>query len=219
LRFDAVFTAEGVRIVSTPAQEPQANAFADRWIRSARRECLDHIHGERHLISTLSEYVAHDNRHRPHQALRQLPPAVDAAPPSVTDVAVARVRRRTNLNGLISEYSQAAWAEPVLRAVQGQSRAATPDRPSGQPRRASCRTNRRTRSSEPRTQVLGTHRVRVMLLAARGQLERLDTDPIQPVPRRRRARWYNPHDVLGFDGEHILPETTSIAEAFTRPRR
>jgi putative transposase len=51
--FDAVFADEGLRIVRTPAQAPRANAFAERWIRSARRECLDQvlIHGERHLLA------------------------------------------------------------------------------------------------------------------------------------------------------------------------
>lgn len=77
--FDTVFTAHGVRIIRTPARSPRANAFAERWIRSARRECLDHvlIHGERHLLATLDEYVDHYNRHRPHQARQQLPPAAD----------------------------------------------------------------------------------------------------------------------------------------------
>jgi putative transposase len=65
--FDAVFTTQSVRIVRTPAQAPRANAFAERWIRTARRECLDHtlIHGERHLLTTLSEYVVHYNENRP----------------------------------------------------------------------------------------------------------------------------------------------------------
>jgi putative transposase len=87
-----------------------SNAFAERWIRSARRECLDHllIHGERHLLNTLGEYVTHYNRHRPHQSRQQLPPTVDTAPPPITDLAAARVRRRTILNGLIGEYAQAA---------------------------------------------------------------------------------------------------------------
>jgi putative transposase len=59
-----------MRIVRTPAQAPRANAFAERWVRTARRECLDHIliHGERHLLTTLAEYVTHYNGHRPHQA-------------------------------------------------------------------------------------------------------------------------------------------------------
>jgi putative transposase len=108
--FGEVFTAKGVRIVRTPTQAPRANAFAERWIRSARRECLDHIlvHSERHLLHTLGEYVTHYNGHRPHQARQQLPPTVDTAPPPITDLAAARVRRRTILNGLISEYAQAA---------------------------------------------------------------------------------------------------------------
>jgi transposase InsO family protein len=108
--FDEVFTTQGVRIVRTPARAPRANAFAERWIRSARRECLDHtlIHGQRHLLTTLGDYVTHYNRHRPHQARRQLPPDADTAPPPITDLAAARVRRRTILNGLIGEYTQAA---------------------------------------------------------------------------------------------------------------
>jgi putative transposase len=107
--FDAVFIAQGVRI-RTPARAPRANAVAERWIRSARRECLDHvlIHGERHLLATLSEYVVHYNEHRPHQARQQLPPAVDTSPPPITDLTAASVRRRTILSGLISEYAPAA---------------------------------------------------------------------------------------------------------------
>jgi putative transposase len=59
--YDSVFTAQGVRIVRTPARAPRANAFAERWIRSARRECLDHVlvYGERHVLTTLAEYVTH----------------------------------------------------------------------------------------------------------------------------------------------------------------
>ena len=108
--FDAVFTAEGVRIVRTPAQAPRANAFAERWIRSARRECLDHIliHGERHLLNTLGENVTHYNRHRPHQARQQLPPAVRQGPAADHRPCRSPVRRQTTLNGLIGEYARAA---------------------------------------------------------------------------------------------------------------
>jgi putative transposase len=69
--FDAVFTAIGVRIIKTPAQAPRANAIAERWIASARRECLDRmlITGERHLLLVLGEYVDHCNFHRPHRTL------------------------------------------------------------------------------------------------------------------------------------------------------
>ena len=97
-------------VILTPAQAPRANASAERWIRSARRECLDRvlIHGERQLLATLGEYVVHYNEHRPHQARNQLPPAADAPSPPIIDLAAVRVRRRTILNGLISEYAQAA---------------------------------------------------------------------------------------------------------------
>jgi putative transposase len=108
--FDAVFTGRGVGVIRTAARAPRANAFAERWMRSARRECLDRvlIHGERHLLAVLGEYVVHYNAHRPHQARDQLPPNVDTPAPPITDLAAVRVRRRTILNGLISEYSQAA---------------------------------------------------------------------------------------------------------------
>jgi hypothetical protein len=59
--FDTVFAAIGVRIIKTPVQAPRANAIAERWIASARRECLDRmlITGERHLRLVLSEYTDH----------------------------------------------------------------------------------------------------------------------------------------------------------------
>jgi transposase InsO family protein len=61
--FDAVLAAAGVRIVKTPVRAPRANAIAERWISSARRECLDRmlITGERHLRLVLTEYVEHYN--------------------------------------------------------------------------------------------------------------------------------------------------------------
>ena len=80
--FDAVFAAVGVRIIKTPVRAPRANAIAERWIGSARRECLDRmlVTGERHLRLVLVEYADHYNLHRPHRALQQGPPVGPAHP-------------------------------------------------------------------------------------------------------------------------------------------
>jgi putative transposase len=106
--FDAVFTAIGVRIIKTPVQAPRANAIAERWIASARRECLDRmlITGERHLRLVLGEYVEHFNSHRPHRTLRQRPPDGREHPPAMSPAA--RVLRCDRLGGLIHEYAQVA---------------------------------------------------------------------------------------------------------------
>jgi transposase InsO family protein len=106
--FDAVLAAVGVRIITTPVRAPRANAIAERWIASARRECLDRmlITGERHLRLVLDEYIDHYNTHRPHRALRQDPPGGRPHPPALG--ANVRVLRRDRLGGLIREYSQVA---------------------------------------------------------------------------------------------------------------
>jgi putative transposase len=106
--FDAVLTAVGVRIIKTLVQAPRANAIAERWIASARRECLDRmlITSERHLRLILGEYTDHYNAHRPHRALQQKPPAGRLHPPA--EVAGMRVLRRDRLGGLIHEYAQVA---------------------------------------------------------------------------------------------------------------
>jgi putative transposase len=85
-----------------------SNAIAERWISSARRECLDRvlITGERHLRLVLSEYADHYNSHRPHRTLLQAPPAGRPHPPTLG--ANVRVLRRHRLGGLIREYAQVA---------------------------------------------------------------------------------------------------------------
>jgi putative transposase len=106
--FDAVFTATGMRIITTPVRAPRANAICERWISSARRECTNSmlIAGRRHLHHTLSEYVDHYNTHRPHRTLLQQPPdgKISVAPAGDN----IRVHRRDRLGGLIHEYSQVA---------------------------------------------------------------------------------------------------------------
>jgi len=86
----------------------RSNAVAERWVGSARRECLDRmlITSERHLRLILGEYVDHHNIHRPHRTLHQNPPSgLTRAPAPGTNI---RVLRRDRLGGLIHEYAQVA---------------------------------------------------------------------------------------------------------------
>ncbi|WP_207232351.1 integrase core domain-containing protein [Micromonospora kangleipakensis] len=73
--FDEVFATEGIEILRTPPRAPRTNEYAERWVRTVRRECLDRmlIYNWRHLLATLDESVAHYNEHRPHQARHQQP--------------------------------------------------------------------------------------------------------------------------------------------------
>jgi putative transposase len=105
--FDAVFAGADIRIVRTPVRAPRANAIAERWIGTLRRECLDHmlITGPRHLAVVLREYVEHYNNHRPHRSLDQQPPAGRTPLPSG---ATVRPLRRDRLGGLVHEYLQVA---------------------------------------------------------------------------------------------------------------
>ena len=108
--FDTVFHAEGVEVLRTPPQAPRTNAFAERWVRTVRRECLDRIliYNTQHLLAVLGEYLAHYNGHRPHQGRGQRPPDRDTVPVPVTNLDAVRVRRRKVVHGLINEYEQAA---------------------------------------------------------------------------------------------------------------
>ena len=106
--FDGAFTATGVRIIKTPVRAPRANAIAERWVGSARRECLEQllIADERHLGLVLGEYPDHYNGHRPHRSLQQDPPAGRLHPP--VEMSNTRVLRRGRLGGFIREYTQVA---------------------------------------------------------------------------------------------------------------
>jgi putative transposase len=106
--FDAVFAAEGVKVLRTLVRAPRANAYAERWVGTVRRELLDRmlIVGCRQLRSVLAEYADHYNGHRPHRALGQAPPLGSAEPPVIP--AAGRVTRRDRLGGLIHEYAQVA---------------------------------------------------------------------------------------------------------------
>jgi transposase InsO family protein len=105
--FDQVLAGSGVRIIKTPVRAPRANSLAERYVRTLRRECLDHllIYGERHLRQILAEYARHYNHHRPHQSREQRPPLHE--PGQAADMT-ARIRRRQVVHGLISEYRRTA---------------------------------------------------------------------------------------------------------------
>ena len=105
--FDAVFAGADIRIIRTPVRAPRANAIAERFIGTLRRECLDHllITGARHLDAVLREYTQHYNAHRPHRSLGQSPPAGGTPPRSD---ATVRPLRRDRLGGLLHEYVQVA---------------------------------------------------------------------------------------------------------------
>jgi putative transposase len=103
--FDTVFEAEGVEIVDIPYQAPNANAFAERWVRSVREECLDKviILNERHLRRVLHEYVEYYNTRRPHQGLEQ------DSPTGMLPVSQqGTVRYRNVLGGIIRDYYREA---------------------------------------------------------------------------------------------------------------
>jgi len=107
--FDAVFAADRIRVVLTPFRAPQANAFAERSVRTVRRECLDWtlVVGRRHLERVLGEYVAHYNARRPHRGLDLRVPDPPSDPPALASTPPG-VRRRDILGGLIHEYELAA---------------------------------------------------------------------------------------------------------------
>ena len=105
--FDEVLASHGMRVIKTPVRSPRANSFAERYVGTLRRECLDHllIYGEQHLRQVLAAYARHYNEHRPHQSREQRPPLHQPGQP--VDVT-ARIRRTHVVQGLISEYRRAA---------------------------------------------------------------------------------------------------------------
>ena len=115
--FDEVFRSEGAQILMTPFRTPNANAYAERFVRTAKSECLDHllIVNARHLERILRICATHYNEHRPHQGLSQqipapsLPSSTLATVPAVPSPSHPRhIQRRDRLEGLIHECELAA---------------------------------------------------------------------------------------------------------------
>ena len=106
--FDAVFTAIDVRIIKTPVRAPRANAIAERFVGTIRRELLDRllIINQRHAAAVLHEFERHYNDHRPHRTLGQAAPSRPLPRRATTEIH--KIQRHDRLGGLIHEYQQVA---------------------------------------------------------------------------------------------------------------
>jgi putative transposase len=104
--FDELLRSEGIKVIHTPVQAPRANAYAERFVRTIRNECLDWllILGRRHLEHVLRIYIQHYNRERPHRGLALNPPE----PPAIKLSRGGDAHRRDRLGGLVHEYYRAA---------------------------------------------------------------------------------------------------------------
>jgi transposase InsO family protein len=105
--FDAVLADTGIKAVKIPPRSPRANAYAERFVLTARRELTDRmlIFGERHLRTVLAEYETHYNGRRPHRSRDHRPPRPDHP---AADLSKERIKRRPVLGGPINEYERAA---------------------------------------------------------------------------------------------------------------
>jgi transposase len=104
--FDAVFASIGVETLRIPVRSPRANAVAERWVRTVREECLDHllVVSRRHLQSVLDEYLRHYNQARPHRGLQLAQPI----PHPVSAPDGGAITRRDVLGGIVHEYDRVA---------------------------------------------------------------------------------------------------------------
>jgi hypothetical protein len=108
--FDSVFTAAGIEVVRIPPRAPKANAFAERWVRTVRTECLDWllIWNRRHLENVLAAYVEHYNTARPHRGINLGVPVTHDEPTPTSVAQIERIERVDVLDGLVHEYHHAA---------------------------------------------------------------------------------------------------------------
>jgi transposase InsO family protein len=104
---DAVLASAGIDVAKIPPRSPRANAYAERFVLTARTEVTDRmpIFGERHLRTILARYESHYNGRRPHRGRQLRPPRPDHLP---ADLSKERIQRRPVLGGLINEYERAA---------------------------------------------------------------------------------------------------------------
>jgi putative transposase len=103
--FDAIFELDGVQVVHTPFEAPRANAYAERWVRSVREECLNRVIvlNHNHLAFILREYELYFKHARPHQGINQQIPC-----PEVTRLTTGKVTHHDILSGVIHDYYRVA---------------------------------------------------------------------------------------------------------------
>jgi transposase InsO family protein len=108
--FDTVLTAAGIQVLNTPPQAPKASAYAERWVRTVRTECLDWIlvRNRRHLQHLLDHYVTHFNTARPHRGIDLDVPVPPVDITRARTHRAGRIERVDVLGGLIHEYRHAA---------------------------------------------------------------------------------------------------------------
>ena len=105
--FDAALASTGIEAVKIPPRSPRANAYAERFVLTARTEVTDRmlIFGQRHLRTILAQYQAHCNGRRPHRSRQRHPPRPDHP---IADLSQEQIKRRPLLGGLLNEYERAA---------------------------------------------------------------------------------------------------------------
>jgi hypothetical protein len=110
--FDDVFRSEGGEVVVTPVRAPTANAYAERWVRTVRAECLDWLLtvNRRHLEQVLRIYVQHYNRHRPHRALELVAPSPVGCQKSVSQVSGRVISRAMVRRRVLSSRWRCRWS-------------------------------------------------------------------------------------------------------------
>ena len=108
--FDRIMESTGATVKKTSRKAPEMNSFAESWVASIKRECLDHfmVLGERHLEYLLESYVSYYNSKRPHRGLGNVPIGVGKPPPPEETRTKDGVACDVWLGGLLRHYRRAA---------------------------------------------------------------------------------------------------------------
>jgi putative transposase len=117
--FDAVLADAGIEAVKIPPRSPRANAYAERFVLTARTEVTDRmlIFGQRHLRTILAQYEGHYNGRRPHRSRKLRPPRPDHPP---VDLSQQRTKRRPVLGGLVNRIRARRLENPQVSRVRRQ---------------------------------------------------------------------------------------------------